>query len=202
MFIEGKTRSMTLNKKVLFVLSIDHLVKQNYIMGDFNINLINYGSHTETQDYIDAMFQHYFITLINKSTRIKTNTATVIDNIYSNDVLGTNYQLHGIMYTDISDHLPIFVLNKESNGTVIMTRTYNEKATATFKESIDQTTWDDIYASRNPQESYSSFFKEILLVYNKSFPLVKKLPGHESINHGLLWHLDISLEPKMIVLIT
>ena len=49
---------MTLNRKLLFVLSIDHQVKQCYMMGDFNINLINYGSHTETQDYIDAMFQH------------------------------------------------------------------------------------------------------------------------------------------------
>ena len=102
------------------------------------------------------------------------------------------------MYTDISDRLQIFVLNKESNGTVIKTRTYNEQATATFKESIDQTTWDDIYASRNPQESYSSFFKEILLVYNKSFPLDKKLSGHESIHHGLPWHLDIPLEPNTI----
>ncbi|KAK2181449.1 hypothetical protein NP493_397g00017 [Ridgeia piscesae] len=56
--------------------------KQCYIMGDFNINLTNYGSHTETQDYIDAMFQHSFIPLINKPTRITTTTATVIDNIY------------------------------------------------------------------------------------------------------------------------
>ena len=72
--------------------------KQCYIMG-----------HMETQDYIDAMFQHSFIPLINKPTRTTTTTATVIDNIYSNDVLGTNYLLHGIIYSDISDHLPIFL---------------------------------------------------------------------------------------------
>ncbi|KAK2186295.1 hypothetical protein NP493_206g01002 [Ridgeia piscesae] len=88
--------------------------KQCYIMGDFNINLTNYGSHTETPDYIDAMFQHSFIPLINKPTRITTTTATVIDNIYSSDILGTNYHSHGIIYTDISYHLPIYVylLNK------------------------------------------------------------------------------------------
>ena len=102
-FIEVNTRTMTQNKKIIVgivypppstnittftehVLNIiDYLQvenKQCYIMGDFNINLTNYGSHTETQDYIDAMFQHSFIPLINKPTRITTTTATVIDNIY------------------------------------------------------------------------------------------------------------------------
>ena len=75
------------------------------------------------------MFQHSFIPLINKPTRITTTTATVIDNIYSNDILGTNYQSDGIIYTDISDHLPIFLLTKQINDTKvdteIETRIYN-----------------------------------------------------------------------------
>ena len=198
-FIEVNARTMTQNKKIIVGIVyrppstnittftehvmniIDYLKvenKQYYIMGDFNINLTNYGSHTETQDYIDAIFQHSFIPLINKPTRITTTTATVIDNIYSNDILGTNYQTHGIIYTDISDHLPIFLLTKQINDTkvdtVIETRIYNEQATTTFKESIDQITWDEIYASKNPQESYSKFLNEIVFVYNKSFPLIKK----------------------------
>ena len=170
-------------------------------MGDFNINLTNYGSHTETQDYIDAMFQHSFMPLINKPTRITTTTATVIDNIYSNDILGTNYQSHGIIYAAISDHLPIFVLTKEINDTkvdtVIETRIYKEQATTTFKESIDQIRWDEIYSSINPQDSYSKFLNEILFIYNKSFPLIKNTIRAKK--HGLLWHLDIPLEPKTIV---
>ena len=77
-------------------------------MGDFNINLINYDSHMETQDNIDAMFEHSFIPLINKPIRIITTTATIIDTIDSNYVLGTDYHSHGIMYTYISDDLSIF----------------------------------------------------------------------------------------------
>ena len=156
-FIEVNARTMTQNKKIIVGIVyrppstnittftehvmniIDYLKvenKQCYIMGDFNINLTNYGSHTETQDYIDAMFQHSFIPLINKPTRITTTTATVINNIYSNDILGTNYQTHGIIYTDISDHLPIFLLSKQINDTkvdtVIETRIYNEQATTFY----------------------------------------------------------------------
>ena len=48
-------------------------------MGDSNINVIIYVSHMETQDYIDAMFQHSFIPLLNKPISITTTTATIID---------------------------------------------------------------------------------------------------------------------------
>ena len=34
------------------------------------------------------------------------------DNIYSNDLMGNNNQINGILYADISDHLPILVLTK------------------------------------------------------------------------------------------
>ena len=115
---------------------------------------------------------------ISKPTRITTTTSTAIDNIYSNDILGTNYQSHGIIYTYISDHLPIVLLTKQINDTkvdtVIETRIYNEQATTTFKERIDQITLDEIYASKHPQESYSKFLNEVLFVYNKSFQLIKK----------------------------
>ena len=195
-FIEIKTRSKTCNNKttvgvvyrppntnitaftehvinIIQTLKVDN--KQCYIMGDFNINLLNYGSHTETQDYIDAMFQQAFIPLISKPTRITATTATVIDNIYSNDLIGANYQLHGIIYTDISDHLPIFLLTKHTDSTkvemTIATRLYNAQTTATFKESIDKICWDDVYACRDPQECYSVFINEILVAYNNSFPL-------------------------------
>ena len=140
-FIEVNTRIMTQTKKISVGIVylppstnittftehimniIDYLKvenKQCYIMGDFNIKLTNYGSHTETQDYIDAMFQHSFIPL-EKPTRVTTTTATVIDNIYSNDIFGTNYQSHGIIYTGISDHLPIVLLTKQINDTKVDT---------------------------------------------------------------------------------
>ena len=32
--------------------------KQCYIMGNFNINLLNYDTHQETRDYVDTMFSN------------------------------------------------------------------------------------------------------------------------------------------------
>ena len=54
------------------------------IMGDFNLNLLNYESHLYTDDFINFMVSHNFIPHILQSTRITDHSATVIDNIFSN----------------------------------------------------------------------------------------------------------------------
>ena len=55
----------------------------------------------ETHDCVDAMFSNYLIPQITKPTRITPNTATLIDSIYSNDIVGEYNQLQGILYSDI-----------------------------------------------------------------------------------------------------
>ena len=66
----------------------------------------------ETHDYVDAMFLNSLIPQITKPTRITPTTATLIDIVHCicNDILGEQNQLQGILYSDISDHFPIFVL--------------------------------------------------------------------------------------------
>ena len=77
-------------------------------MGDFNINILNSQSHQPTNEFINLMLSNSMYPLISKPTRITSSTATLIDNIFTN-----NLELHvsrssGILYTDLSDHLPIF----------------------------------------------------------------------------------------------
>ena len=63
-----------------------------------------------SHDYVDAMFSYSLIPQITKPTRIIATTATLIDNIYSNDILGEYNQFQRILYSDISDQSPIFIL--------------------------------------------------------------------------------------------
>ena len=53
-------------------------------MGDFNINLLIIDKHVPSTELLDVMYSNSFIPLINKPTRIKNDSATLIDNIYSN----------------------------------------------------------------------------------------------------------------------
>ena len=70
--------------------------KQYYIIGDFNITLLNYDHRMETHIYVDAMFSNSLIPQITKHTTIIPITATLVDTIYSNDILGEYNQLQGI----------------------------------------------------------------------------------------------------------
>ena len=55
------------------------------LMGDFNINLLNYGSHGETDDFINTMISHYLLPHILHPARVTDHSATVIDNIFQQD---------------------------------------------------------------------------------------------------------------------
>ncbi|XP_031571341.1 uncharacterized protein LOC116305543 [Actinia tenebrosa] len=56
--------------------------KDCYLMGDFNIDLLKYQQqYNNTNDFLDTMFSHAFLPIINRPTRITSHTATSIDNI-------------------------------------------------------------------------------------------------------------------------
>ena len=84
--------------------------KTCYLLGDFNINLINCGSHVDTKDFLNNMFSHSFYPVISKPTRITEYSATLIDNIFCNLQSVSKETYNGLIYTDISDHLHIFTI--------------------------------------------------------------------------------------------
>lgn len=81
-----------------------------YIAGDFNIDLLKSDIDERTSSIFNNQLSYSFFPSIVKPTRITDASATLIDNIYLNlfDVVD-NIQ-PGILYTDISDHLPVFVM--------------------------------------------------------------------------------------------
>ena len=63
---------------------LDKSNKTIFLMGDFNINLLSYEHHTETNDFINSMVSHYLLPYILHPTRVRDHSSTVIDNIFSN----------------------------------------------------------------------------------------------------------------------
>ena len=63
---------------------IDKITKENkicYVMGDFNVNLMNYQTNNLTGEFLDIMYSNLLCPMINRPTRITSHTATLIDNI-------------------------------------------------------------------------------------------------------------------------
>ena len=83
--------------------------KGTYLYGDYNINLLNTDKHVPTAEFLDTMFSYFMYPVINRPTRCIKQSATLLDNIYSN--IFEHGILTGIFYTDITDHFPIFYID-------------------------------------------------------------------------------------------
>ena len=61
------------NTCLIFYKHLTLEIKKNYIVGDFNINLLNYDHHTETRDYVHTMFSDAFVTTNHNTYQDNTN---------------------------------------------------------------------------------------------------------------------------------
>ena len=118
--------------------------------------------------------------LITKPTRVTKSTATLIDNIFTNNANKTGHQ-SGILLNDISDHLPSFTITEHEmkncpvipNSVSYTTRKIGIKSLQLFANKIKRCDWQSTLSNYNPTESYESFFKEFFEIYNYFFPLKK-----------------------------
>ena len=80
--------------------------KQVFLLGDFNINLLNYNEHQPRNDFLDSLAPNSFIPYILHPTRITSHSKTLIDNIFPNFI--SPEIIPGNITATISDHLPQF----------------------------------------------------------------------------------------------
>ena len=98
--------------------------------------------------------------LISKPTRITSSTTTLIDKIFTNNL--EHSMNSGILYTDLSNHLPIFQvihlkLDAESFRQKRLARPINSATIAAFRSRLETTDWSLIYNSDSTIDSYDTF---------------------------------------------
>ena len=169
-----------------FVTNTDSLInkisRENkicYIMGDFNLNLLNCQNHKLTSEFLDTMYSNMFSPLITRPTRITSYNATLIDNIFTNNL--DNCSFSGLFFTDISDHLPIFCLpynqeqvNKLDKNIHVVFRDNNNVNVSKFRDKLGNINWVGICRPDDPINMYSKFLHEFMEMFNTCFPLCKK----------------------------
>ena len=119
---------------------------------------------------------HVLLPLINRTTRVTCNTATLIDNIFTN-VLDNNC-ISGIYPTDISDHFPVLHISYSQKHIVTSNpprnvRLINNTTLSKFKSKIETTNWVDILNMNNVQEVYDKFIQTLTNIYNDTIPIIK-----------------------------
>jgi hypothetical protein len=142
---------------------LDRINKEDrpcYLLGDFNIDLINKQSET----FLNTMFSHYFHPRIDRPTRITDSSATLIDNIFTNT--HSNLISSGIWLADISDHLPIFmtfpynhnIVKKQTLPLFTYKRQYTSENIMQFKSRLSMVDWSDVYNEVGADNKYNCFF--------------------------------------------
>ena len=86
---------------------IKYLENKNLI-GDFNVNLLNYNNHNPTNEFLDSLASNSFVPYILQPTRLTSHSKTLIDNIFSNII--SPEAISGNLTLTVSDHLPQFMI--------------------------------------------------------------------------------------------
>ena len=182
-----------------FRKTLNHITKSKkkcIFAGDFNVDLIKYGENKIVEDFYDELSSHGFRPLILQPTRVASASLSLIDNIFTNDIISPSSG--GNLTTSISDHFSQFsqidifdnihIKNKDKYGRNWRIFNNNE-----FKEELDQCSWDDVTSPNlNTNTSVNNFYYKIERLLDEMAP-VKKMTRKEIglqerpwINHILL----------------
>ena len=87
------------------ISSLDPNIK-TYIMGDFNINLLDHSTSLPVENFLNLMISCNYYPVITRPPRVTPISCTLIDNLFCNRV--DEIELTGVITTNIFNHYPIF----------------------------------------------------------------------------------------------
>ena len=163
-----------------FLEKISNEKKNIFLMGDFNINLLNINIDNNVTEFFDIMASNLLIPFIINPTRVTPNSKTIIDNIFS-DSQHHSDSISGNLHTHISDHYAQFlIIPFEKENTITSTDKYirvikhhnheiiNELQSVDWNKEIE-------LSSKDINKSFFLFNNKINEVIDKHFPLKKCL---------------------------
>ena len=94
-----------------------------YILGDFNLDVIDQSCST-TKNFVDSLLSFNLVPVIKRPTRVTLTSATLLDQIWTND---NRVRMSGIIRDRITDHFSVFSttgLKKESSRDAVHNKYY------------------------------------------------------------------------------
>ena len=165
--------------KILSRISKETKQKDFVLMGDFNIDLLNYTTDTKVAEFLDKMHSSSFLPQITHPTRISKTLQTLIDNIFSTTIADESKT--GNITTVISDHFCQFVslpiADNVENKKKQFGRNFDKKI---FSQDIKNVNWENILEieKRDPNLRLEKLLTKMNTILDKHLPL-KKLSKQE-----------------------
>jgi len=154
--------------------------EKHVIIGtDQNIDLLKVENHQPTAQLFNLFLTNSYIPTISKPTRITADSATLIDNIYTNYINRNITVKSGIIIEDISDHFPIFctLTNNQkkrniSKAKIIEHRPLTHANIELLKNDLELIDWNFL-KDMNTEQAYASFTDKLNNILDKVAPTKK-----------------------------
>lgn len=148
--------------------------------GDININMLLPSS--ENCSLMTLLDSNACTNAINTPTRVQKESSTLIDVFITN--INPEKTVSGVIGVNISDHLPIFLIEESNASTKPLKctpqRTFqsvNPLLLEQFRQDLSEVNWDDVHQQTNPDTAYDTFLSLFTASYKKFFvhtPLTNK----------------------------
>ena len=152
------------------------------LLGDFNIDLIKYGHQTDVSSFYDLVSTHGFRPLILQPTRVTSHSATLIDNIFTNDLQCLSKG--GNITCSISDHFLQFSQidlfdSRNSSKHIKFSRNWRIFNHREFEEEVSKIDWNEVKDPKTcTNKCFSLFFHKIENLLDEMAPF-KRLTKKE-----------------------
>ena len=176
--------------KILSRISKEIKQKDFVLMGDFNIDLINYTTDTKVAEFLDKMYSSSFLPQITHPTRISKTSQTLIDNIFSTIIADESKT--GNITAVILDHFCQFVsppiVDNAENKKKQFGRNLRNFDKKIFSQDIKNVNWENILEieKRDPNLSLEKLLTKMNTILDKHLPL-KKLSKQEILQRDKPW---------------
>ena len=149
-----------------------------FLVGDFNLNLLKYETNQSVQRFVHQMYTYAMCPVIRRPTRVSNFSATLLDQIWTNDCM---FRDSGIIRTHITDHYTVFVTvdvpkrdNDRTDSTTVKFRKFSEINKTRFRERLSALHWEEIFANFDVITAYDQFYTTLFNIFNECFPICKK----------------------------
>ena len=121
--------------------------------------------HRPTKSFLDMMMDLNMLLAITWLTRITSNTATLIDKVFISEQLQKSFD-SGLIVENISDHLPIIVLMKQTQLTdkssiEFDSRNLTKEKISRLKTELMHVDWNGILNSDDCSENFERFYSKV-----------------------------------------
>lgn len=149
------------------------------IMGDFNINLLDYDACTGSMNFYDMAASHNLQPLIYQPSRVTPRSQTLIDNIFTNNIKYNT--ISGNLTCSISDHFAQFAVftdynlkTKRTKERPVYGRSFKLFHDNEFLEELSTIEWSLLFENeKDPNVLITTLIDKITEILNVMAPIRK-----------------------------